>query len=269
MQHFQQRYGPWALVTGAAQGLGEAFARALARRGLRLLLVDLQTEPLEALAAELRQQGVGVEAHTVDLADAAAVQGLLAAAAQKEIGLLVANAAYSVVSPFLEQSVENHERHIDVNVRSSMHLVHALGGAMVQRGRGGVILLSSASAGQGSPLLASYASSKAWLQVFAESLHLEWKARGVDVMALLPGATDTPAFRASGAMPRRVQGMTVMPPAPVVEEGLRALGTHPYWIAGRSNRWSSGFLHRVFGRRFAMRVYGNAVRRLYGVEEKT
>jgi short-subunit dehydrogenase len=253
---FAQRYGPWALVTGAAQGLGEAFARALAARGLNLVLVDLQDAPLKALAQDLNQNGVEALPLVSDLAKANAAPRIVEALGDRPIGLLVANAAFSRVAPFMEQSVENHERHIDINIRSTMQLLHALAPAMLQHRRGGVILLSSASAGQGSPLLASYAASKAWLQVFAESLHMEWKPQGVDVLALL-----------SGAMPDRVKGMGVMPVEPVVEEGLRALGKHPYWIAGRANRWSSVLLHRLFGRRFAMRVYSNAVRRLYGVED--
>lgn len=261
---FADRYGPWALVSGSAQGLGEAFARRLAAAGLDLILLDRQAGPLEALAGELRATGREVVPVHADLADEGFLDALEAASGEREIGLLVACAAYSTVAPFLERPVEDHLRTVDVNVRATLRLTERYGRRMVARGRGGVILLSSASALQGTALVASYAATKAWNLILAEALWAEWRPHGVDVLGFLPGATDTPAFRATGPMPERVRGMAVMSADTTAAEALEALGRTPSRIAGRSNRLAALFTNRLMSRRRAIGIYRDAMQRLYG-----
>ncbi len=261
MTLFQDRYGPWALVAGASAGLGEAFARALAARGLHLLLLARRQDALETLAADLRQRyGVEVRVEAMDLAQPAVAERALRLASGMDVGLLVYNAAHSAIGPFLDHPLAEHLRVIDVNCRAPLMLAHVFGNAMAQRGRGGVVLMTSLAGSQGGPQLASYAASKAFNLVLAEGLWAEWKSRGVDVIACRAGATNTPGYASS----RPKKAIRLMDPGPVVEQTLRALGRRSSLVPGALNRLAAFFLVRVFPRRAAIWVMGRATRQLYG-----
>jgi short-subunit dehydrogenase len=258
---FRERYGPWAVVAGASAGLGEAFARELAARGLNLLLLARRQQALEDLAEGLRRDhGVEVRIAAVDLArpDLAAV--VERAAAGAEVGLLVYNAAHSAIGPFVEREVGEHLRVVDVNCRGPLLLAHLLGGAMARRGRGGLVLMTSLAGSQGNPLLSSYAASKAFNLVLAEGLWAELGARGVDVLACRAGATRTPGYEAS--RPRR--SVPLMEPGDVVRQALAALGHGPSTVAGVLNRIAAFAFARLLPRRAAIGIMGRATRRLYG-----
>lgn len=244
---FADRYGPWALVAGASEGIGLAFAHALAERGLNLVLLARRPGPLEAAATELRARwDVEVQPTPCDLAelgDKAVRERMLASLSEREIGLLVYNAAYSPLGDFLDRDLDDALKALDVNARAPMILTHALGAAMAARGRGGVIWMGSLAGLQGSPRLAAYAGTKAFDRSFAESLYGELRARGVDVLACVAGATQTPGFAATvgedaGAAP-------VMQPEAVVREALAALGQVPSVIVGRGNRAAASVLGRL------------------------
>jgi uncharacterized protein len=261
MSPLRERYGPWALVAGASAGLGEAFARLLAARGIHLLLLARRAEALERLATELRgAHGVEVRVAAVDLArgDLAAVVEPLAAEA--EVGLLVYNAAHSAIGPFVERPLAEHLRVLDVNCRGPLTLAHVLGGQRARRGRGGIVLMTSLAASQGNPLLASYAASKAFDLVLAEGLWAELRDRGVDVLACRAGATRTPGYAAS--RPRR--SVPLMDPEDVARGALDALGRGPSVVAGALNRVAAFAFGRLLPRRAAIQVMGRATRRLYG-----
>jgi uncharacterized protein len=258
---FQERYGPYALVVGASAGLGEAFARALAARGLHLLLLARRQEALDALAVDLRtRHGVDVRVEALDVGRPDLGERALRLAAGVEVGLLVYNAAHSVIGPFLEHPLEEQLRVIDVNCRGPLALVHLFGSPMARRGRGGLVLMTSLAASQGGPLLASYAASKAFNLVLAEGLWAELRGRGVDVIACRAGATRTPGYAAS--QPKK--SIRLMDPKPVVEETLRALGHRPSLVPGALNWLAAFFLVRVLPRRLAVRLMGRATRQLYG-----
>jgi short-subunit dehydrogenase len=257
---FREKYGPWALVAGASVGLGAAFATELARRKLNLILLARRAEALEALAARLRAAfGVDVRTVAADLGDDAAAAKIQALAAEHENGLGVYNAAYSKIGPFLDGTLDDHLRTVDVNCRGPVALALALGRPMAARGRGGIVLMSSMAGSQGTPLVATYGASKAFNLVFAEALWDELRARGVDVMACRAGATRTPGFLAS-----QPAGKTpLMDPEPVVRQALDALGHKPSMVPGWFNRFAAFFLGRLLPRRTAVRVMGNATRKLY------
>lgn len=260
MRTLRQRYGPWALVAGASAGLGEAFARRLAREGLSLLLVARRADALARLAADLRAgHGVEVRELAADLGDPALPEIARAAAAGLEVGLLIYNAAHSVIGPFVERPLEEQLRVLAVNCRGPLVLTHLLGAEMVRRGRGGILLMTSLSGSQGNPWLASYAASKAFDLVLAEGLWDELGARGVDVVACRAGAVRTPGFLAS----RPKRGTPLMEPGPVVEAALSALGRGPSVVPGALNRVAAFALGRLLPRRTSIRVMGRATRRLY------
>jgi uncharacterized protein len=258
---FHDRYGPWALVAGASAGLGEAFARELAARGLRLLLLARRQDALDRLAADLRAaHGVEVRVAAADLArqDLAEVVAQLAAGA--EVGLLVYNAAHSVIGPFVDRPLEEQLRVLDVNCRGPLVLAHHLGGEMARRGRGGMILMTSLAGSQGNPLLASYAASKAFNLVLAEGLWAELAGRGVDVLGCRAGATRTPGYAAS--LPKA--DLPLMEPEAVVAQALAALGRGPTVVTGALNKVAAFAFARLLPRRASIRIMGRATRRLYG-----
>jgi uncharacterized protein len=261
MSTFRERYGPWALVAGASAGLGEAFARALAGRGLHLLLLARRGTELETLAAELRQQhAVEVRTEAMDLALPTLGERVERLAAGTEVGLLVYNAAFSVIGPFVDRPLEDQLRVIDVNCRGPVILAHRLGRAMAAKGHGGIVLMTSLAASQGGPLLASYAASKAFNLVLAEGLWAELRARGVDVVGCRAGATRTPGYASS--QPKRA--ISLMEPEPVVERALSALGRGPSVVPGALNAFAAFLLGRLLPRRTAIRVMGRATHQLYG-----
>ncbi len=265
MGPFAHRYGPTALVAGASEGIGAAFAHELAGLGLHLVLVSRRTAPLAALAEKLRaRNGVDVRTVPCDLADPDAADAIAGACRGLEIGLLVYNAAASSVGRFLDTPIEDHLRAVHVNARGPVLLVHAFGRAMADRGRGGIVLMSSLTAFQGTPLVASYGATKAFNLVLAEGLWGELEERGVDVLACCAGATLTPGYERA-TRPGAATGFAPGPqdPADVVREALEALGRRPLVVTGRANRVASFFMRRIFTRRLAVATIGRQMRKRY------
>ena len=260
---FVARYGPWALVAGASEGLGAEFARQLAARGLNVLLVARRAEPLEVLATELRQQHrIEARIAVVDLSDRELPTQLAAVVGDLEIGLVVYNAAHSLVGPFLDQELAGLLRTLDVNCRGPVVLSHVLGQQMAQRGRGGIVLMSSMAATQGVPLVATYAATKAFNLVLAEGLWEELGRVGVDVVACRAGATRTPAYERS--QPQGSAGKGILgEPGPVVTAALQALGRHPSVVPGWVNRFAAGLLGHLLPRRTAIQIMAKATRSMY------
>ncbi len=263
---FRERYGPWALVTGAAQGLGEAFARQLAARGLNLLLNDKQEAKLTQTAAALRAEfGVETRPLACDLSQADCRARLCAAAQEIEIGLLVNNAAASRIQPFLDAPLEAHRQILSVNVQTPLELAHCLGQAMCARRRGGMIFVSSASAIAGTGWVASYAASKAFNWNLAESLWAELRPHGVDVLALVAGNMDTPAWRQSTPRPDEPVWPPVQPPETAAREALAALGKRPMLFApGWQNRLVFTLVQRFLPRRRLIDMLYDAMQKRYG-----
>jgi short-subunit dehydrogenase len=263
---FIDRYGPVALIAGASEGIGAAFACELAAMGLDLVLVARRAAPLEALADELRAaSGVRVQPFPCDLAEPAAAGAIAGACRGLQIGLLVYNAAASSVGRFLDIPIESHLRTVDVNARGPLLLAHAFGGAMVRRGRGGIVLMSSLTAFQGTPLVASYGATKAFNLVLAEGLWGELQERGVDVLACCAGSTLTPGYERA-TPPDAGVGLAPKPQRPedVAREALDALGRGPLVITGRGNRFASFIMRRIFTRRAAVATLRREMRKRYG-----
>ena len=235
---FAARYGPCALVAGGAVGMGAEYCRQIAATGLDLLILDRDEPALDATARELRsaRDAVAVATAVVDLGQSAAslLDALRHAVGDREIGLLVANAAWSPVGPFLDVDLTALLAAIDINCRAPVVLAHELGARMVARGRGGIIVMSSLAAESGAAQVALYSATKAFDLVLAEGLWYELRDRGVDVVAIRPGSTRTPGWQSTQPPSGDLQG--VMEPADVVRDALAALGTTPSIAAGAANR---------------------------------
>jgi short-subunit dehydrogenase len=248
-QGFRERYGAWALVAGASEGLGAAYARALAGRGLNLVLVARRKAILDELAEDLRRSfGVEVRCCDGDLASLSFLETLQAACSSLDVGLIVYNATQAPVGEFASASGEDLIRVVDVNVRAPVALLHAFLPRMTARGRGAVILMTSLAGNQGAPRIAAYAASKAFTRVLAEGLWYELKDRGIDVVACCAGAVRTPGY----ALTAGKDAPGTLDPEDVVERTLRALGHGPVVIPGFVNRAASVFMCRLLPRRAAI-----------------
>lgn len=262
---FSSRYGPWALVTGAARGLGAEYSRQIASRGINVVMVDLLTDELERTAEEVRKiSGRDVVTIAADLSRPEFIETILKRVEGLEVGLLVSNAAYGPVGMFLERGLEEKLRVLDINVRAPLMLVHEFAMRMVARGRGGIILMSSASAMQGTPYVANYAATKAYNLILAEGLWVELRRKGVDVLGFMPGTTRTPGYFESGAQIGKAKMVKVMEPGPTVTEALDALGRRPSHIAGRGNRITFFISGKLMPRRAAIGLAANMLDKMYG-----
>jgi hypothetical protein len=217
-----ERFGPWALVTGASSGIGEAFARALARRGFHLVLVARRGDVLARLAVELRSaHGVQCRVVTLDLADSTFLDSLRRTTDELDVGLVVSNAGIATAAEFVEWDAQALERDVAVNTTAHVRLAHHFGRRLAARGAGGILLVSSIAGLQPIPYLASYAAGKSFVTVLGESLHAELRPRGVIVTVLVAGPTDTPMRDAMGFGRSRLRPMS---PAACAALGLDALG---------------------------------------------
>ena len=261
---FRARYGPWALVAGATEGIGREFARQLAARGTHLVLVA-RREALLAETASAIQAGFPVQVRTaaLDLAAADLIDRLRPVLAGLEVGLLVYNAALSVLQDFAATSPDDLLRQLYVNCRGPLLLCRELAGPMAARGRGGIVLMSSASGFVGSGLAATYAATKAFDSVLGEGLWQDLHPRGVDVLACVAGATRTPNFERQMRGPQRA-GIPVMEPADVAREALDALGGPPLRVVGRGNRLAAFLLTRLLPRPRASALMTASTRALHG-----
>lgn len=231
---FVRRYGPVAVVTGAARGIGRAFAEQLVERKLAVLAVDVLEPQLSATTAALRARGGIIEAVVADLAADDGLARLSRLAEEREIGLFVHCAAQIPSGRFLDTDLSSHLQALMVNAGAPLRLTHAFGRAMRSRDRGGIVLVSSMAALYGTGWVATYAATKAFEMILAESLWWELTDDGVDVLAVLPGATDTEGLRMHS--PYIEDPSALATPTDVAREALDALGQAPSWICGEQNR---------------------------------
>lgn len=231
------RYGFWSLVAGGSDGVGAAFAHALAARGMNVVLIARRDTVLETFADEIRSEH-GVEVRTVklDLSRPDALSELVTATSDLEIGVFVYNAGGDDSSAaFLDKDLDTHLSLVHRNCTSVLEAAYRFGGPMAARGHGAVVLLTSGAAWAGGATLAAYGATKAFDLILAEGLWAEWRDRGVDVLGLVLGATDTPSMhRVLDAPGSRPHG-TLADPKDVAEEALEHLGDGPTWIAGSDN----------------------------------
>ena len=262
----KDRYGEWALVAGASEGLGEAWARALAAAGFSVVLVARRRDAMEQAAGKIRNDyGVAVRIEVLDLGTAALAGRLAALDDELGFGISVYNAAYAPIGAFLDQTLEDKLTVLDVNARGPLIWADVLGRRMVERGRGALVVMSSIAGFNGSALVATYAASKAFDTVLGEGLWEELGRRGVDVLVCAAGSTLTPNFKQATPEDKRTGG-SAMEPEDVVRETIFELErrTGPTFIPGRFNRAFRQVANRLLSRRAAVRLTSNGIRGTYG-----
>jgi len=260
---FRDRYGPWALVAGGSEGIGAAFAGQIAVRGLNLLLVARRSDLLERTASRVRGEfGVEVRTAAVDLGSAAGLDEVRRHAESVEIGLLVYNAASSHEGPFFKAGLAKYRHVIDVNCYGVVALINAVVPRMMERGRGGIIVMSSMAAFQGSPYVTVYSATKAFLLCLAEGLSVEMKPKGIDVLACCPAVVRTPNYLASQPQGAKATPVDVGPDL-VAQEALQALGHRPVLVPGAKVRMAQ-LAMRFIPRNVAVAIMARSTRAMYG-----
>jgi short-subunit dehydrogenase len=260
----KQKYGQWALVAGASEGLGAAFATYLATAGFDLILVARRKEPLDAFAATLIQKHkIQIQCICCDLAETDAAHQLQQDLQGKEISLLVYNAALSHIGHFEKDTVEHNNKIAQANMVTPMNLVHHFAQPMLNKSKGAIILMASLAGFQGSGFLATYAATKAFNRVLAESLWYEWKDRGVDVIACCAGATATPNFVNSKPEKADFFAPRVQSPDEVVKECFEKLGRQPSFISGAGNKLANFIMQKLMPRKMAINIMGDTTRKMY------
>lgn len=262
---FEQRYGPWALVLGASEGIGASFARQIADRGVNVVLAARRSGPLQDTAAAIAVTGREVRTVAVDLTADGMMDQLNAVCADIEIGLVVYNAgAMHGAELFHDESLDKLLTLVRLNCDGPIKVCHHFGQSMIERGRGGIILLSSMAALAGSGRIATYSATKAFDLVLAEGLWDELRPRGVDVLGLVAGATRTPAMERSGTQ-IGTEALPGMDPEDVAREGLANLANGPLWVAGDDNRAGFDFL-RVQPRTQIIEFMAMGTRAVFGLD---
>jgi len=224
-----RNYGPWAIVAGASDGTGAAFAAELAKHGVNLVLVARRQALLDDLAARL---DVETRVLALDLSTPTAIEELAAATSDLEVGLLVYNAGADTVNRrMLDRDLDEMRAFVQRNCTSVLEACSHFGGRMATRRRGGVIVVTSGAAWCGGDTLSVYGATKAFDLVLAEGLWAEWREVGVDVLALVLGPTDTPSLQRS--LERSGGHMDgLADPADVAAEAIAHLADGPTWSYG-------------------------------------
>jgi len=236
---FATKYGPWALVAGASDGLGAAFAAGLAERGVNVVLLARRQAVLEQVAADIESRtSAQTRTLAVDLAQPGAAAAIAEATADLEIGFLVYCAgADPNYQPFLANPIEAAEAMVQRNCMVPMQLCHHFAPAMVGRSSGGIVIFGSGAGLAGGSNMVAYGASKAFDMVFAEALWSELHDKGVDVVGLILGKTDTPALRQLEHSRGQISSLDEVPAGAVavddvIAEAFENLTNGPTWFVG-------------------------------------
>lgn len=252
MTEFRNRYGDWALVAGAAIGLGKSFCTSLAKRGFNLVMIDKRENDLLNLSGKLTMEfGVQTIPLTIDLFQNDAVSQIMEKTCNTEIRLMVYVAAFSQIKHFKNYKTDDLDGYINVNVGTPLKLVHAFSSRLISKKQsGGILLMSSLSGLMGMQYIAPYAASKAFTWNLAESLHHELKPHKIDIMACIAGATATEAYLGTNPKYGFIKPL-VQQPEIVAELALNNLHKKVLFVPGFSNRFSYFILTRILPRKLA------------------
>ncbi len=264
MTDFKEKYGPWAIVAGAAEGLGRSYCSQLAKREINLIMVDYQEKPLKELATELEKEyNIKTKKIFSDLSLKDSWQNIAQDCESLDCRLLVYNAACSVVKPFMDQDHEDIDCQISTNNLALTHTTMWFANKIKHKRSGGILIMSSLAGFYGTQYVPVYSASKAYCYILAEALNGELKPYGIDVMACMAGATATPGFLRS--QPRKTKmGPSIMDPEIVAGKALGKLGKKAIYIPGKFNQLSYFSLRKILPRSIATNFVNSTMKKMYG-----
>ncbi len=221
----KERFGPWALITGASSGIGREFARQLAKVGLNTVLVARRRALLQEAGGSLAKD-FGVQYRVrADFSEEGFVETLANSTDDLDIGLVVSNAGSPSPGGFLSKDRDELASQLRLNALSHLDIAHHFGRKLAARGRGGLIFVGAMGAEKGIPYMANDSGAKAYLQCLAQALHVELRPVGVHVTVVSPGPTETPALAILGLAPETMP-MNPMKVEQCVSEAIRGLAAN-------------------------------------------
>ncbi len=260
MNNFTEKYGPWALVTGASSGIGKEMATQLAAKGLNVVIVARRQNLLDKLKQELTSKyKVEVLPLETDLYTDYAVKQIEEATRELDIGLVIPNAGAESAGEFVDVNVDKNTDLVQLNVIAPMQIANVFGQRLKRRGKGGILFVSSLFGYQGIPYVANYSATKAYILSLGEALRIELARYGVDVSVLSPGLTDT-AMPANMPINFKKMPIFTMKPARTARIGLNALGKKSTVVPGMLNKiyaWENRFIPRTW----PVALFGFLIRR--------
>jgi len=257
-KHFIEKYGPWAIITGASSGLGAELARQLSCIGLNLVLVARREDRLKRLAQTLeKENGIQTRILAIDLTMADAYLAILDQTKDLDTGLLINNAGYSNTGELLESTPENVMLMYRLNCEFPLLLAMEYGKRMVQKGRGGIIFVASSVAYLSVPYWTHYSATKSYILRIGEGLYYELKNRGVDVLTLCPGGMKTEFQSVAG-----IRDIGAMDVKPVAIRAIKSLGKRPSIVPGWYNRVAYQMLPKLLPTKVCLALFGILMKKL-------
>lgn len=261
---FENNYGSWAVILGSAEGLGEAYSLALARRNMNLIMIDNQKDPLYSLSRQIEKDfKVKTKTIHIDLSEPDAVTKIMTEIQLVDCRLLIYNAAFSLIKPFVDLSQEELDKFLEINTKTQLKLVHQFSKNLIEKKQqGGILLMSSLAGLIGVQLVSTYAATKAFTWNLAEALYHELKPYGIDVLACIAGTTATPTFLKTKPAYGSLKP-SIMTAEAVAESTLQKLGKKALFIPGFSNRMNYFILTRLLPRKMAASVANKTMRSMF------
>jgi len=261
-----EKYGLWALVTGASSGIGKEFARQLAAAGFNIVLVARTKTSLDDVAQNIKNEyGIETKTVAVDLGHTNAVDVIAKATEEIDVGLVVNNAAMILAGSLLKTEVSDEMQVIQVNITASVKLAQVFGKRMSQKGKGGIIFVAGMGGYFSMPYMANYMASKAYLISFGEALHYELEKKGIYVTVLCPGITNTGAeLRTKGLNGKKISeqvGRRSLGAAQVVTAALRSLDQKPAVIPGLMNNLITFVFTKLLPRTVVRNLFVRMIRK--------
>jgi len=233
----KERFGPWALVTGASSGIGKEFARQIAASGINIVLVARREDLLKEVGVEYsKRYGVEHRVVVLDVSREDFIVQLASATDDLDIGLVVSNAGTGNPGEFLKLDRQLLQATLRLSTTAHLDITHHFGAKLAERGRGGLILAGAMGAENGVPCMANDGAAKAYVHSLGEALHYEFKPLGVYVTVLAAGFTNTAVLKKFGLDPKTMP-MKPMSVEQCVSEGLSGLlKNRSRIVPGRLNR---------------------------------
>ncbi|MEQ8808743.1 MAG: SDR family NAD(P)-dependent oxidoreductase [Imperialibacter sp.] len=252
----KEKFGPWALITGASAGIGEEFARQLASEGFDLILVARRKPLMETLGQELKQKhGIKYKVIEADLSKEAGVEKVIKGSDGLNIGLLISNAGTGKPGKFLSFSFDHLMSTIQLNAVSHIALTHHFGRKIAAAGKGGILLTGAMGAIDGLPYMANESGTKAMVQALAEALNTELKASGIHITVLVTSPTETPVLPLLGFTKDNLP-MAPLPVQQCVSEALEGLRKNrPSVLPGLKYRVMNTVVPASFSRAMMAKVF--------------
>lgn len=261
---FKKKYGSWAIIAGAAEGLGEAFSVELAKKSVNLIMIDNQAALLKNFAHKIESTyNIKTIQISLDLKDVNSVEKIINEVKSVDCRCLIYNAAYSLIKPFINHSEDELDNFIDINTRTPLKLIHQFSQHLITKNNGGGIITMSSLAGLiGMQLVSTYAATKAFNWNLAEALHFELKPKNIDVLSCIAGATETPAYLKTKPQYGFLKPL-VMKPETVAKSTLKQLGKKAVFIPGFSNRFNYFILTRLLPRKFGASLANKTMLKMF------